>query len=76
VLPSLAILGMPPTEQKKKVRCFKSPIPTREVSIVYSRSYLKKSIIEALYSEVVASLPEELKKAKSNERVIKIPSFQ
>jgi LysR family hydrogen peroxide-inducible transcriptional activator len=76
LLPSLAILGMPATEQKKKVRCFKSPVPTREVSIVYSRSYLKKSIIEALYSEVVASLPEELKKAKSNERVIKIPSFQ
>ena len=67
---------MPATEQKKKVRCFKSPIPTREVSIVYSRSYLKKSIIEALYSEVVASLPEEMKKAKPNERVIKIPSFQ
>jgi len=76
LLPSLAILGMPATEQKKKVRRFKSPVPTREVSIVYSRSYLKKSIIEALYSEVVASLPEELKKSKPNERIIKIPSFQ
>lgn len=75
LLPSLAILGMPAMEQKNKVRFFKSPVPTREVSIVYSRSYLKKSIIDALYNEVVSSLPKELKKPKSNERVIGVSSF-
>lgn len=75
LLPALAILGMPATEQKKKIRVFKSPVPIREVSIVYSRSYLKKSIIEALYKEVVSSLPKELKQAKSNERVIGVSLF-
>ena len=72
LLPSLAILGMPASEQKKKVRFFKSPAPIREVSVVYSRNYLKKSIIEALHKEVVSALPRELKKSKLKERLIKI----
>ena len=76
LLPSLAILGMSASEQKKKVRFFKSPIPTREVSIVYSRAFLKKSIIEALYNVIASSLPDELKTSKSNERVIEISSFK
>lgn len=76
LLPSLAILGMPSMEQKKKVRFFKPPVPNREVSIVYSRSYLKKGVIEALYKEVVSSLPKELKNPKSNDRVIGISSFK
>jgi len=76
LLPSLAIFGMPAREQKKKIRCFKSPVPTREVSLAYSRAFLKKSIIEALYNEIVYSLPNELKKPKSNDRVIGISSFK
>jgi LysR family transcriptional regulator, hydrogen peroxide-inducible genes activator len=72
LLPSLAILGMSANEQKKKVRFFKSPAPIREVSVVYSRNYLKKSIIEALHKKVVSALPRELKKSKSKERLIEI----
>lgn len=75
LLPQLATLGMSNSEQKKKVRFFKSPIPIREVSIVYGRSYLKKSIIEVLHKEVYASLPKELKTSKTRERVIEMPSF-
>jgi LysR family hydrogen peroxide-inducible transcriptional activator len=76
LLPSLAILEMSAREQKKKVRFFESPVPTREVSVVYSRSYLKKSIIEALYKEVVSSLPKELKTPQPNERVIGMSLFK
>lgn len=76
LLPSLAILGMPAREQREKVRQFKSPAPTREVSLVYSRAFLKKSIIEALYNEIDSSLPNKLKKSKSKERVIEVSSFQ
>ena len=75
LLPSLAILGMSANEQKKKVRFFKSPAPIREVSVVYSRNYLKKSIIEALHKEVFSSLPGELKKSISKERVIGISTL-
>jgi LysR family transcriptional regulator, hydrogen peroxide-inducible genes activator len=76
LLPSLAVFGMSASEQKKKVRCFKSPVPTREVSIVYSRSYLKKSIIEVLCNEVISSLPGEFKKPKPNERVMEVSLFK
>ena len=75
LLPSLAILGMSASEQKKKVRHFKPPIPIREVSVVYSRNYLKRSIIEALHQEIVSSLPKELKNEKPRERVIELPPF-
>ena len=76
MVPSLAIMEMAQTEIKKKVRFFKPPVPTREVSIVYSRSYLKKSIIEALQQSIVASLPNELKSKKNKGRVIDItPNF-
>jgi LysR family transcriptional regulator, hydrogen peroxide-inducible genes activator len=76
LLPWLAIMGIPAAEKKKKIRVFKAPIPIREVSVVYSRSFLKKSIIEALYKEIVSSLPKELKNSKTKERVIEMPSFQ
>ena len=76
LVPSLAILGMSASEQKKKIRCFKSPVPTREVSLVYSRAFLKKSIIEALYKEIGSSLPRELKKITPKNRVIEISSFE
>lgn len=76
LLPWLAVFGMSASEQSKKVRFFKSPIPTREVSIVYTRSYLKKSIIEALYKDVVSSLPIDLKNPKTRNRVIGLSSFK
>lgn len=76
LVPSLSIIELSKVEIKKKIRFFKPPIPTREVSIVYSRSYLKKTIIEALYKEVLSSLPMELKVSQAKERVINISSFQ
>lgn len=75
LLPYLATLGMSGPEITKKLRFFKSPVPTREVSIVTSRSFLKKSIIEALTKDIIASLPEELKQKGSKTRVVKSPSF-
>ncbi len=76
LLPWLAIMGISAAEKKKKIRVFKAPIPIREVSVVYSRSFLKKSIIEALYKDIVSSLPKELKNSKTKERVVEMPSFK
>jgi LysR family hydrogen peroxide-inducible transcriptional activator len=76
LLPWLATMGMPAAEKKKRIRVFKTPIPIREVSVVYSRSFLKKSIIEALHKEIVSSLPNELKNSKIRERVVEMPSFK
>jgi len=76
LVPWLATMGIPAAGKKKKIRTFKAPIPTREVSVVYSRSFLKKSIIEALYKDIVSSLPNELKNSKTRERVVEMPSFK
>ena len=76
LVPSLAIMEMSALEVKKKVRFFKSPVPTREVGIVYSRSYLKKSIIEALHKKIVSFIPKEFKKPPSKSRVVELPSFK
>ncbi|MGV7221006.1 MAG: hydrogen peroxide-inducible genes activator [Nitrospinales bacterium] len=72
LVPTLAIAGMAPKEVEKKVKFFKSPVPTREVSIIHSRSYLKKSIIDALHNKIISSLPEEFKKSSSKKRIVEL----
>jgi LysR family hydrogen peroxide-inducible transcriptional activator len=46
--------------KKEMIKEFKSPVPTREVSLVHGRSFLKEKIIEALQSEILNVIPEEL----------------
>ncbi len=75
LLPYLATMGMPSKEVKKKLRYFKSPAPIREVSIVTSRSFLKQSIIEALSSNIISSLPEELTRKAPRTRVMDLSSY-
>lgn len=47
---------------KAHLRYFDDPVPRRKVRVVYGREYLKKNIIEAFKKEVMAAIPEELKK--------------
>jgi LysR family hydrogen peroxide-inducible transcriptional activator len=47
---------------KAHLREFDDPVPRRKVRIVYGREYLKKNIIEAFKKEVMASIPDVLKK--------------
>lgn len=75
LLPYLAILEIRTPELKKKIRFFKSPTPTREVSIVYSRSFLKHGIIEALSKEIISSVPSDLRKSKNRNRIIELSAL-
>jgi LysR family hydrogen peroxide-inducible transcriptional activator len=59
VLPHLAVLQLPPSE-RKGVRDFRSPVPTREVSLVYQRSVLGARVVEALEREIVQAVPKSL----------------
>lgn len=61
LLPELAIETITPKDQEACIRPFQSPVPTREVSLAYSRSLYKKKILEALESAIKASLPETIK---------------
>lgn len=59
LLPHLAVLNLS-KEKMKHVREFQAPIPTREVSLVHNRIFLKEKIISALEESIVDHLPESL----------------
>ena len=59
IIPELATLGM--SEARfEHVHSFVDMNPLREVSLVYSRHFAKYKLIELLWKEIVASMPEKL----------------
>ena len=72
LLPHLAVLNLS-REEQKNVREFQNPIPTREVSLVHNRIFLKEKIITALEETIIDNLPESLVSLKKkNIEVISI----
>lgn len=69
ILPELATLDMT-AHQQNHLRYFKSPAPVREVSIVTHRDFVKRKLIELLKKEILASVPDKLRK---NKKVAIIP---
>jgi LysR family hydrogen peroxide-inducible transcriptional activator len=63
LLPQLATVNMN-DERKRRVRQLVEPIPTREISIVTHKGYLKLKLIEALKQEILENIPLELKNNK------------
>jgi LysR family hydrogen peroxide-inducible transcriptional activator len=59
LLPELATLNLNP-EEKSRLRPFSGEQPTREVSIILTRSFLKKKLVELLYHEIVVSIPKAM----------------
>lgn len=53
-------------EDKKMVKPFDYPQPSREISILYSRSQLKISLINALAETVQRNIPERLREPQAN----------
>ena len=53
------------TRKGKFIREFKNPIPKREISIIFQRSFLKRKIISKLHEEIIKHLPSELINQKS-----------
>ena len=63
LLPQLAVLNLS-KEEMTHVREFQSPIPTREVSIVHNRIFLKEKIISAIEESIIEHLTESLTSLK------------
>ena len=61
LIPYLALGGMLNNDKKKKLRFFKPPVPTREISLIHSRTHHKSNILQALKESIQSSLPNELK---------------
>ena len=59
LIPELAKLGMSQT-RLNNVRSFSNLKPLREVSLVYSRHFSKHKLINLLWREIKAALPQEL----------------
>lgn len=63
MLPELALSQFSAGE-KKYTRSFYDPAPTREVSLVHSRSFLKEKVLQSLEETILESIPKELKSLK------------
>jgi len=68
LLPELATLDMTDRE-RENLRWFKTPKPVREVSLITHRSFLKRKLTEALYNEILASIPEDIRIKKNTQRI-------
>lgn len=66
ILPELSMQDFS-VKQLDKVRYFKSPEPSREVSIVTNKNYIKRKVIDALEEEILNSIPKRLKTKKKKE---------
>ncbi|MDX2049350.1 MAG: hydrogen peroxide-inducible genes activator [Chitinophagaceae bacterium] len=64
ILPELATMDLN-KKQQELLRYFKRPAPMREVSLVVHRDFVKKRLVEVLKKEIIASVPEKIKKNKS-----------
>lgn len=64
LLPQLALSEIPSLERSEHVRPFCDPQPTREVSLVYSRSFFKEKIVSALEHCILDHLADGLTSLK------------
>ncbi|MFD1629673.1 hydrogen peroxide-inducible genes activator [Pseudopedobacter beijingensis] len=70
ILPELSIQDFS-VEQLDKVRYFRTPQPSREVSIVTHTNFIKRKTIDALEKEILNSIPKSMR-SKSKKSVIAI----
>lgn len=57
---------------KKEIIPFEDPVPSRQVSLAYSRSFLKEKVINKLEEEILNSLPKEVINLKKLTKIIPI----
>ena len=69
LLPELNALGLS-KDDKSKLRSFKEPVPTREVSLVVKKSYPKSKLIQAVFNEIIDNLPP-IMASRKNAKIIK-----
>lgn len=60
LLPSLAFDTLSDEQKKEQVLRFEEPIPSRKVSLIFHRSYVKRPLIDALYESILQQLPQSL----------------
>lgn len=66
LLPELSISDFS-VKQLDRIRYFKSPQPTREISLVTHRNFLKRRLIMALEKEILEALPKRMRNKNKKE---------
>lgn len=66
LLPELATADFS-VKQLDRVRYFRSPEPTREISIVTHRNFLKRKLISVLEHEILSVIPKRMQSKKEKE---------
>ncbi len=64
LIPYLLALELKETEDKKYIRPFEKPQPSREISIIYRRAQLKIHVIEKIAEAIKKSVPKHMVTAK------------
>ena len=59
IIPELALMNLSASQQKK-IKAFKAPAPTRQVSLVTYRHSLKGRLVEVLEKAILSSLPPDI----------------
>ena len=70
LVPFLFAKNLPEFEQKSMIRPFKSPVPSREVSLAYTREQWKTDIIDALHGLITKNLPYGLSSSLADDQSI------
>lgn len=68
-IPELATMQLTPT-QKELVRPFAIPIPTREVVMATSKSFVRQSLLNMIVGQIRKSVPEKMLKLNNTEQRI------
>ena len=67
LFPWLFVQQMSSSEQSAFVREFESPVPARQISLVYRRGQWKSQLIEAMESSIRKCIPDELRTSKKRD---------
>ncbi len=66
LLPELSLADLS-VKQLDRVRYFKTPEPSREISIVTHRNFLKRKLIAVLEKEIIDAIPKRMRSKKKKE---------
>ncbi len=64
LLPYLSLQYIKDRKKLKQIKEFVKPVPKREIGFVYSNTFIKKHLLEALKGEILNVIPDELKENK------------
>lgn len=65
ILPELATHDLSPSQQEQ-LRPFKSPVPTREVSLALHHDFVKRKLVDLLRKTLLEGLPEKIRSNAKN----------